>query len=143
MTPPASSPRRRHGALRDEVLALLLHAEGPLTARRITDTLAGADGGTPVLTTVLTVLDRLHRAGEVDKARAETGELLFSVARHDAGVAAGDMLEALMRSDDRTGALLSFAGNLNAEDLAVLRGLVDDPDRPTEPDQPHDQPHDR
>jgi len=122
----SGSARRRHGALRDEVLALLLHAETPLTARHITNTLAGPDGGTPALTTVLTVLDRLHRAGEVDKTRSEGGELLFSVARHDAGVVANDMLEALLRSEDRTGALLSFAGNLTAEDMAVLRSLVSD-----------------
>ncbi|MEX0426960.1 BlaI/MecI/CopY family transcriptional regulator [Nocardioides sp. DS6] len=99
----------------------MLHADSPLTARRITDTLARPGGTGPALTTVLTVLDRLHRAGEVDKARAAGGELLFSAARHEAGSVANDMLKALLRSKDRTGALLSFAGNLSTDDLAVLR----------------------
>ena len=122
--------RRRHGALRNEVLSLLLHADGPLTARTITDTLAGPEGTTPALTTVLTVLDRLHHAGEVDKARSDAGELVFSVARHEASLVAHDMLDALLRSDDRTGALLSFAGHLHPDDLAVLRDLVGGEERP-------------
>jgi hypothetical protein len=77
------------------------------------------------LTTVLTVLDRLHRSGEVEKSKVD-GELRFCVARHDAATVADDMLEALLRSKDRTGALLSFAGSLSPEDLSVLRGLVGD-----------------
>ncbi|MFT4083323.1 MAG: hypothetical protein QM638_12125 [Nocardioides sp.] len=128
-----AQPRRRHGALRDEVLGILLHADEPLTARRLTDALAGPggpgspggpSGPGPALTTVLTVLDRLHRAGEVTKARAETGELVFEIAPQPPDAVAHDMLAALLRSGDRTGALLSFAGNLNAEDRAVLRHLV-------------------
>jgi predicted transcriptional regulator len=123
--------RRPHGALRDEVLDLLLRAGEPLTARQVADTLAGDGEPRPALTTVLTVLDRLHRAGEVDKARTGPGELRFSVAQHDADVVADDMLASLLRSKDRSGALLSFAGGLSADDLRVLGGLVqaaDDPD---------------
>lgn len=122
MTNPDRS-RRRHGALRDEILGVLVHAQEALTARRIVDLLGERDGHAPALTTVLTVLDRLHRSGEVEKDKVE-GELRFSVARHEAATVADDMLEALLRSKDRGGALLSFAGGLSPEDLAVLRRLV-------------------
>ncbi|WGL51271.1 BlaI/MecI/CopY family transcriptional regulator [Nocardioides sp. BP30] len=115
--------RRRHGALRDEVLGVLLHSPGSLTAREVADRLAEAGGPVPAITTVLTVLDRLRRSGEVEKAKVG-GELRFSVARHDADLTADDMLAALLRSKDRTGALLSFAGALSDEDLAALRRLV-------------------
>ncbi len=34
------------------------------------------------------------------------------------------MLEALLRSKDRTGALVSFAGSLSGEDLEALRAII-------------------
>ncbi len=51
--------RRKHGALKAEVLGLLLHTTEPMTARQVAEAL-----GDTALTTVLTVLDRLHREGE-------------------------------------------------------------------------------
>jgi len=115
--------RRAHGALRDQVLDVLIHADDALTARNVLDQLTRADGSTPALTTVLTVLDRLHRSGEVQKEKVG-GELRFTIARHDAEAVADDMLEALLRSQDRSGALLSFAGSLSSDDLEVLRQMV-------------------
>jgi Fe2+ or Zn2+ uptake regulation protein len=128
MTHPDDRSRRRHGALRDEILGVLVHAQEPLTARRVVDLLGERDGSAPALTTVLTVLDRLRRSGEVEKSKVD-GELRFCIARHDAATVADDMLEALLRSNDRTGALLSFAGSLSPEDLSVLQGLVGDKPR--------------
>lgn len=121
----APEHRRRHGALKDTVLGLLLHADRPMTARQVVDALTATGEHTPALTTVLTVLDRLHRAGEVTKARGEGGELEFAVARKDSATVADDMLDTLLRSKDRTGALLSFAGALDPEDLDALRALVE------------------
>jgi predicted transcriptional regulator len=115
--------RRAHGALRDQVLDVLLHASEPVTARHVLEQLTAPDGSTPALTTVLTVLDRLHRSGEAQKEKIG-GELRFTIARHDAEAVADDMLEALLRSQDRSGALLSFAGSLSADDLEVLRRMV-------------------
>lgn len=133
--PPPTEGRRPHGALRDQVLHLLLHAARPLTARQVTEALTTSDGTTPALTTILTVLDRLHRAGEVTKSRDPGAELQFTVARQDAELVADDMLESLLRSSDRTGALLSFAGALDPEDLDALQALVERrTDRGTEPD---------
>lgn len=119
-----NAPRRPHGALKDTVLGLLLHAEAPMTAREVVARLTEDDGGTTSLTTVLTILDRLHRAGEVDRHPAEGGELTFTLSRHDPGAVADDMFDALLRSTDRTGALLSFAGSLDPVDLDALRAIV-------------------
>ena len=115
--------RRAHGALRDQVLDVLIHAGDALTARNVLERLSASGGHVPALTTVLTVLDRLHRSGEVEKEKVG-GELRFTIARHDAEAVADDMLEALLRSEDRSGALLSFAGSLSDDDLAVLRRMV-------------------
>lgn len=123
MKPTDGGGRRAHGALREQVLDVLVHAETPLTARMVMEHLSATGGGTPALTTVLTVLDRLHRSGEVQKEKVG-GELRFTIARHDAEVVADDMLEALLRSKDRGGALLSFAGSLSADDLEILRRMV-------------------
>lgn len=123
MKPTDNAGRRAHGALREQVLDILIHAETPLTARTVLGHLSTTGGGTQALTTVLTVLDRLHRSGEVHKEKVE-GELRFTIARHDAEVVADDMLEALLRSKDRGGALLSFAGSLGADDLEILRRMV-------------------
>jgi len=128
-----SRGRRRHGALREEVLGLLVHASKPLTGRQVVEALTTDGESTPALTTVLTVLDRLHRTGEVDKYRSETGDLLFAATRHEPQVVAGDMLDALLRSNDRTGALLSFAGGLTTKDLEALTKVVGAP-RGTEGD---------
>jgi predicted transcriptional regulator len=119
----SSGGRRAHGALRDQVLDVLIHASEPVTARHVLEQLTASDGSMPALTTVLTVLDRLHRSGEAQKEKIG-GELRFTIARHDAEAVADDMLEALLRSQDRSGALLSFAGSLTPEDLEVLRRMV-------------------
>lgn len=132
MTSSDERARRRHGALRDEVLAVLAHAPESVSARHVVDALSATAEHAPALTTVLTVLDRLSRAGEVEKSKVD-GELRFALARHDAEVVADDMLEALLRSKDRSGALLSFAGALSQEDIAVLRGLVGDDAPPLRP----------
>lgn len=116
-----SSQRRPHGALRDEILSVLVADRTPLTARQIATALTDGNRDEPALNTVLTVLDRLRLVGEVDKTRADSGELLFAAASHEPAEAAHDMLTALLRSKDRTGALANFAGSLDRADLDVLR----------------------
>jgi predicted transcriptional regulator len=122
----ARPQRRPHGALRDEILGILIGADVPVTARQVVAELAHDGKDAPAITTVLTVLDRLRRAGEVERTRAENGELLFTPAAHEPTEAADDMLAALLRSKDRTGALASFAGNLDRSDLDVLRRYLGD-----------------
>lgn len=126
----SARPRRAHGALRDEILATLIGASAPLSARQIAAALAHDGREAPAHTTVLTVLDRLRAAGEVERTRTDSGELLFTPTAHEPTDAADDMLAALLRTKDRSGALASFAGSLNAADLEVLRKHVAAPGEP-------------
>jgi predicted transcriptional regulator len=122
----ANGKRGAYGALNSTVIEILLHAESPMTARQIADRLGADNGKEYSLSTILTVLDRLHRAGEVSKVHSAAGEWEFAVTRRDPGDSAEDMIEALLRSADRTGALLSFAGSLDADDRSVLRDIVNE-----------------
>lgn len=119
MTTPAR--RRPHGALKAAVLEVLVAGDQPLTAREIAEKLSGD----PSLTTVFTVLDRLRRSGDVERTRLDTGGYVFAPARAAAGEAAREMIDSLVRANDRGGALVAFAGALRDEDLHVLRRALD------------------
>lgn len=120
--------RRPHGALKHAVVDLLVTADRPLSAREIADGLADHDRA-PSLTTVFTVLDRLGRTGEVRRDTLPTGGYAFSAVRRDPAESASRMLETLMRSEDRSGALVSFAGALVDEDLHALRQALEAAER--------------
>jgi predicted transcriptional regulator len=117
------STRRARGALKAELEARLSRAPGPMTARDLHESF-GADA--PPMTSIFTVLDRLRRAGLVERTVGTEGELEFSLVRTDPPHTAQAMLEELLRSDDRSGALSRFAGSLGAEDAAVLRRALED-----------------
>lgn len=121
----AGTSRRAHGALKNDVIEILLHADAPVTAKQIRDGFPGPRR--PALTTVMTVLERLRRAGDVDRSPGDDGELVFVAAGEESASAAHSMLDSLLRSRDRTGALLSFAGSLDEQDLAVLRTALREP----------------
>lgn len=116
--------RRRHGALKARVLAILLHSEEPLTAQQIRQRF---DPGEPVpaASTMSTVLDRLRRAGEIERIEQAAGDHQFVVTGADSTATAASMIEDLLRSNDRSGALLNFADALHPEDLAVLRAAME------------------
>lgn len=128
MTPEPTRTRRPHGALKHAVVDLLVASDRPLSAREIADHLADRDRP-PSLTTVFTVLDRLCRSGEVRRDTVASGSYVFGAVRRDPGESATQMLETLMRSEDRSGALVSFAGSLVDEDLHVLRQAVEAAER--------------
>lgn len=113
--------RRAHGQLKTTVLTLLREADGPVTARILLERWPEGEPK-PAFTTVITVLTRLQQAGAVE--RIEGAEARF-VLRHVAGgVAAESMLAALFESADRGAALMSFAEQLDARDLDLLRRAV-------------------
>ena len=117
------SARRARGALKADLEARLTRADGPMTARALHESL-GADA--PPMTSIFTVLDRLRRAGVVERVVGPDGELEFSLVRSTPPQAAQAMLEDLLRSDDRSRALSRFAGSLGAEDAAALRRALED-----------------
>jgi hypothetical protein len=117
------SARRARGALKAELETRLSRAPGPVTARDLHESF-GDDA--PPMTSIFTVLERLRRAGVVERAAGPEGELEFSLVRTDPPRTAQAMLEELLRSDDRTGALSRFAGSLGAEDAAALRRALEE-----------------
>ena len=82
-------------------------------------------GYRPALTTLLTILDRMYRAGELDRVRRTTGEYEFSVARREASAAAEAMIDSLLAARDRSTALLSFAGSLSPDDVETLKRALE------------------
>jgi hypothetical protein len=54
------------------------------------------------------------------------GELEFTLVRTESPQTAEAMLEQLLRTNDRSGALSRFAGSLDADDVAVLRRALED-----------------
>lgn len=112
-------PRRPHGALKATVVDILLRSDRALSAQEVRRRFTEADG-VPALTTVLTVLDRLRRAGEVERSTG-TDDDVFALSSADSDIAAETMLDTLLRTSDRSGALMRFAGALDAQDTDVLR----------------------
>lgn len=114
--------RRAHGQLKTTVLALLRDAGEPVSARMLLERWPRGEPA-PAFTTVLTVLTRLQASGAVE--RVEGTEARFRIRPVAGGIAAESMLAALLESSDRGAALMSFAEQLSAQDLAVLRRAVD------------------
>lgn len=123
MTDHDSRQRRPHGALKATVLDILLRRGEPMSAQQVRQSFP--EGAQPALTTVLTVLDRLRQSGEVERTQSPDGEHEFRPTATDSRDAAVSMLDTLLRSNDRSGALLSFAGSLDATDVEVLRQALE------------------
>ncbi|MFD1722791.1 BlaI/MecI/CopY family transcriptional regulator [Amnibacterium endophyticum] len=110
--------RRAHGALKSTVLSILRTGDAQMSVREVLDAWP-ADEPRPAFTTVITVLTRLQAAGVVH--RQEGPEARFALPRIAGTSAADAMLATLLESADRRTALMSFAEQLDDDDLAVLR----------------------
>lgn len=74
-------------------------------------------------TTVMTVMDNLHRKGVLDRERSGRAYLYRPARTREEYV--GDLLEdALNASSDRTAALLGFVDRLSPEEIANLRDAL-------------------
>lgn len=122
--------RRPHGGLKARIVDLLWQNGKGLTAKEL-QARFGDDGQIPALSTILTVLERLRKSGDVIRVPGDAGEYLYSPTPAEADEAVESMLGALMKSSDRTDVLLGFAGSLDADDLETLRKAIDraGPDR--------------
>lgn len=116
----ASGMRRSRGELESRVMRILWSTARPLSAREVLDQFP-QDEAVPALTTMLTVLDRLGKKGTVLKSAARAGGSLFAAAVSESESTAEAMVSALVSSNDRSAALLSFAGELDERDIEVLR----------------------
>ena len=104
-------------------MARLWAADGSVSVRDVVDDLRSER--TIAYTTVLTVLDNLHRKGFVD--RFKTGRAFrYSARRSREEHAAAVMEEVLAGTEDRAAALLHFVEHIPAEDVARLRAALDE-----------------
>lgn len=109
---------RRWGELEGELLRLL-QAEGePVGARHLQGLFSPP---VPAYTTVMTALTRLEHKGRVVRVEQSPRKVRFAVARPDGEDAGASMISMLEQTGDRKAALLAFAGNLDAQDIALLR----------------------
>lgn len=103
-------------------MARLWSADGAVSVREVVEDLRGERA--IAYTTVLTVLDNLHRKGFVE--RVKTGRAFqYSAQRSREEHAAAVMEEVLAGTQDRAAALLHFVEQIPSEDVARLRAALE------------------
>lgn len=112
----------RLGALEASVMELLWSREDTATVRDVVESLRPQR--VLAYTTVLTVLDNLHRKGLVEREKRGRAYHYRATGTGE-GHAATLMREALEGAADRSGALLRFVERLDADQLAELRLTMD------------------
>ncbi|MDM7891131.1 BlaI/MecI/CopY family transcriptional regulator [Curtobacterium caseinilyticum] len=123
----AGQRSRPRGQLEQAVLETLRAAADAgvttgCTARQVLDAFPEPR---PALTTVLTVLDRLGRKGQVERQEHDDAPLTFRAVHSREQQTASLMSNALAAASDREAALLQFTGSLASDDLDVLRRALD------------------
>jgi predicted transcriptional regulator len=118
------SERRGRGDLKQQVLAVLLAADGPLTPGQVRD---GLDADL-AYTTVMTVLNRLCEQGLAARRRAGRAFAYTAVA-DEAEVTARQMRRLLESGGDRVAVLRRFIGVLSDDDERALVELIERIDR--------------
>ncbi|AZT98090.1 BlaI/MecI/CopY family transcriptional regulator [Brevibacterium aurantiacum] len=108
---------RERGELEQEIMRLLRAQAQPIGARELQDLFSDQ---VPAYTTLMTVLTRLEKKGEVVRSGNSPRKVKFFPARSDEEHASQTMLSALGSAGDRRAALLAFAGNLDEDDVALL-----------------------
>lgn len=112
----------RLGELEAAIMEVLWSTPDPATVR---DVLGALDRHPePAYTTVMTVLDNLHRKGTVTRER--TGRAwAYRPAQSREEFDAEAMAAVLESSSDRSATLLRFIGKISPEELARLREVLD------------------
>lgn len=113
---------RAWGELEARIQAILWDDGGALTAHEIRTRF---DEPLPAYSTVLTTLDRMSRKGQLVREEESPRKVRFSAAESIDEHASATMADALDGAGDREAALLGFAGNLSAEDVTLLRRVID------------------
>jgi predicted transcriptional regulator len=109
---------RDRGELEGEVLDLLWRSKEPMSAM---DLQALFSRNIPAYTTLMTALTRLERKGHVIRVGDSPRKIKFLAAQSGGDHAGTSMMSALAHASDRREALLSFAGNLEDDDIELLR----------------------
>ncbi|MET7398670.1 BlaI/MecI/CopY family transcriptional regulator [Dactylosporangium sp. NPDC005572] len=114
-----SPARRPPGTLEAQAMAALWAAGGPLSAAQ----LQAALGAGLAYNTVQTILVRMHDKGLVERRPAGRGHVYWPA--RDAATAAAERMRAVLDGPaDRQAVLRRFATDLDEDDLATLRALL-------------------
>ena len=119
---------RERGELETQIMRVLWNSEAPLSAKDIQaqfDAAASDGDPVPAYTTLVTVLGRLEKKGAVQREAASPRKVRYTASRSQEEQASSTMLAALDRVADREVALMQFAGNLDQDDLDLLRRALD------------------
>jgi predicted transcriptional regulator len=114
---------RSFGDLEAKIMDAIWSASAPVTVQQVASTLAAA-GHEVAYTTAITVIERLRAKGWLDRERRGRS-FLYSATRDEAQYTAWLMEQALGTSSDRSAALLTFTGTLNAAEVEALRSALD------------------
>lgn len=109
------------GEIEAAVMATLWAAPAAMSVREVRDALA--DRRDWAYTTVMTVMDNLHKKGWLQRQRHGRAFIYQPVASREAYVAEL-MGEALRDSEDRPAAFLHFVRGISPEDSEALRGAL-------------------
>lgn len=115
---------QRLGELEAEVMEWLWAADGDRSVREVLDAINAADRRPLAYTTVMTVLDNLHRKGWLTRQMVERAYRYQSV-RSKQEHTAELMADALAGSGDRVATLLAFLAQLDPAEAAELASLVE------------------
>lgn len=115
---------RRLGDLEAAVMDVLWDRQAPASVRQVLDEV-NSDGRSLAYTTVMTVLENLHRKGFVTRERIGRA-WIYSTAQSREQHTASVMGEALASSADREATLLRFVEAMSPIELQRLRALIDD-----------------
>jgi predicted transcriptional regulator len=111
----------RFGELEAAIMAVMWSRDQPATVRDVYVELAGSRQ--LAYTTVMTVMDTLHRKGFLDRemqGRAWSYRPTISRQKYTAGI----MREAMAESGDRTAVLAHFVAAMSDQEAAALRSLL-------------------
>ncbi len=113
---------RPFGELEAAIMHQLWQRDEPATVRDVLAALSGSR--TLAYTTVMTVMDNLHRKGQL--SREMSGRAwLYRPVRSRAEHAAALLQNVLAESDDRQEVLMHFVDDLDSDGVAQLRAAVD------------------
>ena len=113
---------RPFGELEAAIMHQLWERDDPATVREVLAALSGSR--TLAYTTVMTVMDNLHRKGQL--SREMSGRAwLYRPVRSRAEHAAALLQNVLAESDDRQEVLMHFVDDLDSDGVAQLRAAVD------------------
>jgi predicted transcriptional regulator len=112
----------RLGELEAAIMEVLWTAPDPVTVRDVLGVLER--NPEPAYTTVMTVLDNLHRKGIVTRERVGRA-WAYRPAQSREEFDADAMAAVLESSSDRNATLLRFIGKISPDELARLREVID------------------